>query len=88
MERIDGFELAAKAHESPARKVAAGSADAGLGLRATAEKLDLGFVPVGTETVRVLANPNRSEKAGVRELADALDAQLDEILSDLSGFDR
>jgi putative molybdopterin biosynthesis protein len=88
VESIDGFELAAKAHESPARKVAAGSADAGLGLRATAEKLDLGFVPVGIETVRVLANPDRAEKAGVRALTDALGSQLDAVLTDLSGFGR
>ncbi|WP_115865246.1 molybdopterin biosynthesis protein [Halorussus litoreus] len=87
-EAIDGFELAAKAHESPARKVAGGQADAGLGLRATAEKLSLGFVPVGTETVRVLANPERAGKAGVRELERALDDELDAILSELPGFDR
>jgi putative molybdopterin biosynthesis protein len=88
VESIDGFELAAKAHESPARKVAAGSADAGLGLRATAEKLGLGFVPVGTETVRVLANPDRAEKAGVRALVDALEPRLDAVLADLPGFGR
>ncbi|WP_135853049.1 molybdopterin biosynthesis protein [Halorussus salinus] len=88
VESIDGFELAAKAHESPARKVAAGQADAGLGLRATAAKLNLDFVPVGTETVRVLANPDREGKSGVRELADALDEELDVVLAELSGFGR
>ncbi|WP_128476251.1 molybdopterin biosynthesis protein [Halorussus pelagicus] len=88
VESIDGFELAAKAHESPARNVAAGRADAGLGLRTTAEKLGLGFVSVGTETVRVLANPDRTAKAGVRELDAALDDELDGILADLSGFER
>ncbi|NHN59647.1 MULTISPECIES: molybdopterin biosynthesis protein [Halorussus] len=85
---IDGFELAAKAHESPARKVGAGQADAGLGLRATAEKLGLGFVPVGTETVRVLANPDREEKPGVRDLSAALDDRLDDVLAELPGFGR
>jgi putative molybdopterin biosynthesis protein len=88
VERIDGFELAAKAHESPARKVAGGQADAGLGLRATAEKLGLDFVAVGTETVRVLANPERVEKAGVRDLRRALDDELDAVLSELPGFGR
>jgi putative molybdopterin biosynthesis protein len=88
VERIDGFELAAKAHESPARKVAGGQADAGLGLRATAEKLGLDFVPVGTETVRVLANPERDKKAGVRELRRALDDELDAVLSERPGFGR
>jgi putative molybdopterin biosynthesis protein len=88
VESIDGFELAAKAHESPARKVAAGQADAGLGLRATAAKLGLDFVPVGTETVRVLANPDRVDKAGVRDLDAALDDQLDAVLHALPGFQR
>ncbi|WP_276279388.1 molybdopterin biosynthesis protein [Halorussus caseinilyticus] len=88
VESIDGFGLAAKAHESPARKVAGEQADAGLGLRATAEKLGLGFVPVGSETVRVLANPDRTEKSGVRELRRALDEELDAVLSELPGFGR
>jgi len=85
---VDGFELAANAHESPARKVAAGDADAGLGLRATAEKLGLGFVPVGTERVRVLGNPDRAGKPGVAALRAALDEQLDAVLSELPGFER
>ncbi|MFW5963944.1 MAG: molybdopterin biosynthesis protein, partial [Natronomonas sp.] len=53
VEAIDGFEFAVRAHESPARKVLAGKADAGLGLAATADALGMGFVPCGTETVRV-----------------------------------
>lgn len=74
IEQIDGYSLTTKAHESPARKVAAGQADAGLGLRATAEKLDLAFVPVDTETVRVLAAADRVEKTGVEQLQEALDS--------------
>ncbi|WP_254769224.1 molybdopterin biosynthesis protein [Salinilacihabitans rarus] len=70
---IDGFDLGLRAHESPARRVLAGEADAGLGLRETADRLDLGFVPLGEQRVRVLANPERREKPGVRELAAALD---------------
>ncbi|MCL7416251.1 MAG: molybdopterin biosynthesis protein [Halalkalicoccus sp.] len=73
IELVDGFELAARALESPARKVADGSADAGLGLRATAEKLDLGFVSLGEQRVRVLANADRLEKPGVEALRDALE---------------
>jgi len=88
VEAIDGFELAARAHESPARKVAAGEADAGLGLRATAEKLGLGFVPVGTERVRLVANPERTEKEGVDALAAALDERLPAVLDELPGFSQ
>ncbi|WP_226039442.1 molybdopterin biosynthesis protein [Natrinema sp. DC36] len=79
VDAIDGFDLGVRAHESPARKVIAGDADAGLGLRETADRLDLGFVPLGEQPVRVLANPDRTEKEGVRELervlADVLSAQ-------------
>ncbi|MFC6768743.1 substrate-binding domain-containing protein, partial [Natrinema soli] len=72
VDAIDGFELGLRAHESPARKVIAGDADAGLGLRETADRLDLGFVTLGEQPVRVLANPGRTEKEGVRELEAAL----------------
>ena len=65
--------------------MAAGGADAGLGLRATAEKLDLGFVPLGEESVRVLAASDRMEKPGVKALDSVLD-DLDEPCADLPGF--
>ncbi|WP_246984203.1 molybdopterin biosynthesis protein [Halorientalis marina] len=84
---IDGYELTVKAHESPARKVAAGDADAGLGLRATATKLDLGYVPLGEQSVTVLANPNRTEKDGVQALDEAVEG-ADSVLADLDGYSR
>jgi len=83
---IDGYELTRRAHESPARVVDAGNADAALGLRATAAALDLGFVSFGTQRVRVLANPDRVDKAGVRNLEAAV-AGGDAVAS-LPGFDR
>ena len=85
VDAIDGFDLALEAHESPARRVAAGGADAGLGLRATAEKLGCGFVPIGEEQVRVLAAADRIEKPGVEALGRELD-DLDELCTDLPGF--
>ncbi|WP_436910265.1 molybdopterin biosynthesis protein [Halosimplex marinum] len=87
IEAISGFDLAARAFESPARSVAAGDAGAGLGLRATAAKLGLGFVPVGSQSVRVLANPERVEKASVREL-DELLGDVGTVLDGLDGFER
>ncbi|QLK27606.1 molybdopterin biosynthesis protein [Natrinema zhouii] len=80
VDSIDGFDLGLRAHESPARKVIAGDADAGLGLRETADRLDLGFVSLGQQPVRVLANPDRTAKDGVRELEAAL--------SDVSSSDQ
>ena len=85
---VDGYGLTVQAFESPARKVAAGAADAGLGLRATAEKLGLGFVPVGRQDVRVRANPDRTDRESVRELVEALDEDaLDPILASLPGYE-
>jgi len=82
---IDGYDLTTKAHESPARKVKGGEADAGLGLRATAETLDLGFVSLGTERVRVLANPDRTAKQSVRRLADLITDSSD-VVATLPGY--
>ncbi len=85
---IDGWSLAARAHESPARAVIAGDADAGLGLRATADRLGLGFVSLGEQTVRVLANPDRVEKSGVRELGERLSNEVDAVIDRLDGYGR
>ena len=85
-EAIDGFEFAVRAHESPARKVLAGEADAGLGLRSTAEQLGMGFVGCGEETVRVFAAEGRREKPGVRRLERAIE-NADDVLDSLPGYD-
>ena len=85
-EAIDGYGLAARAYESPARKVTAGEADAGLGLRATATDLGLGFVALGTQTVDVVAAPDRADKEGVADLGRALD-ECESIAASLAGFE-
>ena len=77
LEEVDGFELTARAHESPPRRVLAGTADVALGLAATASKMDLGFVPLGRQPVSVLALPDRIEKPAVRALADAFPLDAD-----------
>ncbi|MFW5937615.1 MAG: molybdopterin biosynthesis protein [Halanaeroarchaeum sp.] len=85
---IQGYQRTVRAHESPARSVAAGKTDVGLGLRSTAESLGLGFVPVGEQAVRVFVADDRREKSGVEALADALETDLDGILAALPGFGR
>ncbi|MFB6107823.1 MAG: molybdopterin biosynthesis protein [Haloplanus sp.] len=85
---VDGYDLTVKGFESPARKVLAGRADAGLGLRATAATLDCGFVPLGVESVRVLAAPDRLDKPGVERLRAALRDHLGDALDPLDGFGR
>ena len=85
LEAIDGYEYAVRAHESPARKVRSGAADAGLGLRATAEALGMAFVPCGVEPVRVYVAASRREKPGVLELATAVE-RAETVLDDLAGY--
>ncbi|TYL38050.1 molybdopterin biosynthesis protein [Natronococcus pandeyae] len=77
VDSIEGFDLGLRAHESPARKVIADEADAALGLRETADRLDLAFVSLGSQPVRVFANPDRRKKRGVRELEAALEERPD-----------
>ncbi|UIO99433.1 molybdopterin biosynthesis protein [Halobaculum sp. CBA1158] len=84
---VDGFDRAVRAHESPARRVLAGDADAGLGLRATAERLDTGFVPLGTQPVAIHANPARADKPGVARLREAV-AGGDDVFDALAGYGR
>jgi molybdate-binding protein len=81
---IVGYDLTASGYESPARSVAADKADVGLGLRSTAAALDLGFVSVGTQDVRVLAHPDRVEKPAVETLESRI-GTLD--FSQFPGFD-
>jgi molybdopterin molybdotransferase/putative molybdopterin biosynthesis protein len=59
--------------ESPARRVADGRADVGVGLQTTAEAVGQAFVPLGTERVDVVVAADRVEKDGVRRLIEALD---------------
>jgi putative molybdopterin biosynthesis protein len=86
IEAIDGYEFAVRAHESPARRVADGEAEAGLGLRATADRLDLGFVPLGWEPVVVSVAAGRRDKDGVDDLETAIDERLGDLLASRSGY--
>ncbi|MFC4408663.1 molybdopterin biosynthesis protein [Haloarchaeobius iranensis] len=87
VESIDGFDAGRRAHESPARVVKSGGADVALGLRATAEKLAMGFVPCGDERVRLLGNPDRVEKRGVQQLVAAVDPEAG-LADGLAGYSQ
>ncbi len=86
VDAIDGFDRAVRAHESPARRVLADDADAGLGLRATADRLDTGFVPVGSQRVRLWAAECRLEKPGVARLRETVASELSTVLAELTGY--
>ncbi|MEF8907240.1 MAG: substrate-binding domain-containing protein, partial [Haloarculaceae archaeon] len=82
-EDIAGVETAGI--ESPARRVADGRADAGVALRATAEKLGLAFAPVGTQRVALVGNESRRRKPGVETLERAAEDLA--VLTGLSGYE-
>ncbi|EMA72116.1 molybdopterin biosynthesis protein [Halorubrum distributum] len=77
-ENIDGYERTAKAFESPVRAVAAGDADAGLGLRETADRLGCGFVSLGEQSVVVRAASDRIDREPVAALAAELGGGADD----------
>ncbi|OYR83149.1 molybdenum cofactor biosynthesis protein MoeA, partial [Halorubrum distributum] len=77
-EEIDGYERTAKAFESPIRAVAAGDADAGLGLRETADRLGCGFVSLGEQSVVVRAASDRLDREPVAALAAELGGGTDD----------
>ncbi|WP_340100681.1 molybdopterin biosynthesis protein [Salinibaculum salinum] len=83
---IDGFHRELPGIESAARSVAAGRADAGLGLRVTATQLGLEFVPVGTQTLGVVPNPTRLDKSSVERLRDHLADRLPSLLTETPGY--
>lgn len=83
---LEGYGVGLFGHESPARRVLDGDADAGLGLEATARRLDLDFVPLGTQRVVLYVNPDREETDGVAALETALE-DLDAVLEPLAGYD-
>lgn len=84
VDQIHGAERTAPGHEGPAGRVAQGGADAGPGLRSTAEKLDLEFRSLGHQPVEVRANPDRVEEPGVEDMAAVL-AGPSEYVDDCPG---
>ncbi|WP_066417587.1 molybdopterin biosynthesis protein [Halorubrum aethiopicum] len=86
-ERIDGYGLTLRAFESPVRRVLAGDADVGVGLRETAERLGCAFVPLGDQRVAVRAAADRVDRESVASLAAELDGDgIDRLLAGLAGY--
>ena len=82
---VDGYDRTVRAFESPARKVLDGEADAGLGLRETAARLDCSFVSLGEQSVVVHAAPDRADRDPVASLAAELD-DIAAIVGELTGY--
>ncbi|MDR5657323.1 molybdopterin biosynthesis protein [Halodesulfurarchaeum sp. HSR-GB] len=85
-DRIPGYDRTVNGIRSPARRVAQGTATVGLGLRFAASELDVDFVPLGTQTLTIVAAPDRVEKPGVRELQSVLETDLPGIIDGTPGY--
>lgn len=85
---IDGYNRELPGIESAARSVAAGRADAGLGLRSTAERLDLDFLPLGHQPLALVVNQTRTGKTSVESLRKEVTDWLPTLLSETPGYDQ
>lgn len=83
---IDGYNRELPGIESPARSVAAGRADAGVGLRATTDQFDVDFVPVGRQRVGVYPSPERRGKSSVVTLNETVAESLQSACESLAGY--
>ncbi|MFW5922112.1 MAG: molybdopterin biosynthesis protein [Halodesulfurarchaeum sp.] len=84
---VDGYRRTVTGIQSPAQRVADGAADVGLGLRFATTQLDVDFVPIGSQSLVVLASSTRRSKAGTRALETALETELPALVDQLAGYD-
>ncbi len=82
---LPGSLMGRPGHESPARRVLAGTVDAGLGLEQTARSLGLAYRSCGEQLVQVHCRTERTEKTGVGELKQAIEQVLPEIIDETPG---
>ncbi len=76
--RILGYEVEEFTHQAVAAVIASGAADAGMGVRAVAERFGLAFVPIGAETYFLAAGANDAE-AILGPVAERAAALLDTL---------
>ena len=69
---IPGYAHEEFTHDAVAAAIAAGAADVGVGIRAAAERYDLGFVPLGWELYCFAMRPALAGSAAVSQLARRL----------------
>lgn len=85
--KIYGYEREELTHTSVAAQIAAGSADAGMGIYSAAKLYDLDFVPVCTEEYDLIIPEHAWDSAPVRKLLDVLQSKaFADRLRQLGGY--
>jgi putative molybdopterin biosynthesis protein len=70
--RINGYGFEAKSHSAVAFSILQGKAEAGLGLKACADRYGLDFIPLVKESYDFLVQKTRLEKSSVKTFIDVL----------------
>ncbi|RJQ52468.1 MAG: ArsR family transcriptional regulator [Actinobacteria bacterium] len=87
-EEITGYETVVSTHTETAAEVAAGRADAGIGIQAAAERLGLGFVPLFQERYDLVIPRERYQDVDFHPLLDRLEAaSFKKAVRALGGYD-
>jgi putative molybdopterin biosynthesis protein len=87
-EQVRGYEREEYTHLAVAAAVASGVADAGLGIRAAARALDLGFVPLAHEQYQLVMPKVHFEGELLRPLLDLLhNDSFRTAVANLPGYD-
>jgi len=88
-ERISGYAREELTHVAVAAAVAAGSADAGFGIRAAAAQLDLGFIPLVNERYLLACDAGRLDSAELKNFLAVLRGKpFKAVLANLPGYDN
>jgi molybdate transport repressor ModE-like protein len=80
--KISGYEQEEFTHQAVAATIAAGAADAGLGLRAAAAQFNLHFIPLAIESYRLAGRIDNQSSPVVKRLISAVRAAA----TDLPGY--
>jgi putative molybdopterin biosynthesis protein len=74
-ESIAGYDVEFRTHSEVASAVSSGQADAGLGVRAAADRFELEFTPLFTERYDLVFSADRAEEEPFARLRDRLDSR-------------
>ena len=86
--RVPGYGVEEHTHMAVAVAVQSGAADVGLGIRAAARALGLGFVPVASESYELVIPEEHWGHVGVRELLVVVaSAEFRRRVEELGGYD-
>lgn len=87
-EQIRGYERELRTHLAVASAVAAGSADAGLGILAAARALELDFIPVVREQYDLVIPRQHYESPLLKPLLDVIgDPSFRGVVAEMGGYD-